>query len=71
MTYEFLKRIKIMQKMLKEYQELNVLLKVMDENQKVNNIIYDKQYYENIRKRMNTIGAKMEKINTILSVVEF
>jgi hypothetical protein len=71
MIYEFTKRVKLMQKMIKDHQDLNFLLKTMDENQKVHNIIYDKTYYAKMKLRIANIEAKMEKVNTLLSAVEF
>lgn len=67
---ELLKRIRSMQSLLKDYQDMVVLLKAMDENQKVNNMYYDPVYYGNVEKRMLSLKEKIERLNKVLSMVE-
>ena len=67
---EFLRRIRYMQRLLKDYNDMAILLKSMEENQKVLNIIYDVKYYTNVKKRKDQLGEKIDRINSLLSVIE-
>lgn len=53
-------KVKKLQSLLSEFSELDALIKAMDKNQK-KGLDISQEYYGGVKKRMDTIKAKLEE----------